>query len=413
MSRQKKLIALMWVGAGIAAVAVWASRRGADAIEEPRGAPGSPVIVSDDPPDSNPELPPANGEAPSPTQYRGDARHSGQSPFLGPSEGSLAWRFETEGIVSAQVVADERGFLYVGSHDHFFYALGNGGRERWKRDLGDRIYSTAAIDGEGNVYVGSDADAVWSFRRNGDQRWRVDVDGDADTGIALGEDGVVFGAGQALWFVEFDGTVRWRNGLGGKIFATPSIDAEGNIYVGCQDDHMYSFTPAGEQRWVYRTNDDNDGSPMLDDEGNIYFGSDDHHVYALNTRGEVKWSVDLDGMVRAPMALGRDGSLLVGVFGPRPRLVSLDRETGETRWFFPVTVADTTEIGVASGPIVDAGGNIYFGAHDDYVYALAPTGELRWAFATEGDVDASPVLLSTGQLVVGSDDHHVYAIAPR
>lgn len=401
----------MWVGAGIAAVALWSSRRDSELIEEPRNAPGTPVRVSDDIPDPAPAE--EAGDALNPQQYRGNARHSGQSSFEGPSAGSLAWRFETDGPISAQVVSDERGFLYVGSHDHFFYALDSSGRERWKRDLGDSIYSTAAIDPAGNVYVGSDADAVWSFARNGDQRWRVDVDGDADTGIALSEDGIVFGAGQALWFVELDGTVRWRNALGGKIFTTPAIDAAGNVYVGCQDDHVYSFAPDGEQRWVYRTNDDNDASPVLDDEGNIYFGSDDHHVYSLNTRGEVRWSVDLDGMVRAPMALGRDGSLLVGVFGPRPRLVSLDRESGETRWFFPVTVADTTEIGVASGPLVDVEGNIYFGAHDDYLYALAATGELRWAFATEGDVDASPVLLRTGQLVVGSDDHHVYAIAER
>ncbi len=408
-SQQKKIIGVMWVGAIAAVVGLWLTRRGPADIEPAIAAPGTPVHLEESERQSPSEAPmPEAGQMPS--QFRGDAHHSGVSPYTGPADGELAWRFETDGRITAQAVADGRGRIYVGSHDHFFYALDRSGGLRWRKDLGGRIYSTAALDPRGNIYVGSDAGSVWSFTPSGDQRWRLDVEADADTGIAIDSTQVVFAAGQAVWSVAHDGRVRWRREVNGKVFAAPVLDGSGNVFVGCQDDHFYSFSPEGEVRWSYRTGDDNDSSPVLDEEGNLYFGSDDHHVYALDINGGLKWSTDLDGMVRAPPSLGPHGSLLVGVFGPRPRVVALDRETGAERWYFPVTVADTTEIGVASGPLVDADGAIYFGAHDDYVYSLAPTGELRWAFQVSGDVDASPILLPSGRLVVGSDDTYLYAI---
>lgn len=410
----------MWVAAAGAMVAVWLGRNDEATLAPARRAPGAPVrvrVTSDQdraPEERRADLPVAEVPEGPPRVFRGDRRNTGRSPYTGPQSGSVIWNYETGSRIVAQPVVDNAGRIYVGSLDGSFYALSPHGGEQWRRNLGGPVYSTAAIDADGNIYVGSDASVFTSFTPSGEVRWRIQTDGDADTGVAVSDDGrIYFGAGPELWAVQSDGTVDWKFAAQGKVYSTPAVDDDGTIYFGSQDDHFYALAPDGRMRWSYRTEGDNDSSPAIGDDGTIYFGSDDHKAYALSRDGELKWSQDLEGMIRAPVGLTQDGSVLVGVFGPRPRVACLDGATGDLRWYFPVTVADTSEIGVASGPLVDREGNIYFGAHDDYLYALAPTGELRWAFEAGADVDASPVLMPDGTLLVGSDDHHLYALATR
>ncbi len=409
----------MWIGAIGAMIFLWLSRKNADDIEPAMEAPGIPVRG---PADRAPEAVRAGTLEPlepgPPTMYRLDRRHSGRgrSPYPGPPRAIPAWRFETGSRITAQPVATADGRIYVGSHDGYFYAIDEHGNERWRHNLRGPVWSTAFVDGDGHVYVGSDARVVTSFTRGGDVRWRLDVEDEADTGIVQGPpvDGspgrLHFGAGSDLWAVETDGTVVWRYHANGKIFSTPAVDDDGTVYVGSQDDHVHAIAPDGRLRWRYRTGDDVDSSPVLSDEGHLYFGSDDHKVHSLDRDGNVRWSTDLEGYVRAPIAIARDGSILAGVYGPRPRLVALAPEDGEIRWFFPVTVADSTEVGVESGALVDRDGNLYFGAHDDYLYALAPSGDLRFIHGTAGDVDSAPILTAGGLLLFGSEDGFLHAL---
>jgi len=168
----------------------------------------------------------------------------------------------------------------------------------------------------------------------------------------------------------------------------------------------YDFTASMESDLDRIANGEQDRTDWLK---GFYFGSDDHHVYALRPDGTTLWSTDVDGDVRAPLALGRDGSVLAGVFAPRPRLVALDPDTGSERWDFAVTASDSAA-SVTSGPLVDRDGRIYFGADDDFVYALEPGGRMRWFVRTGGNVDGEPVLAADGLLLVGSDDHRLHAI---
>jgi len=404
----------MWAAALVAMAFIYIAQRDANGAESAvRTAGRAPVRVPSDkaPPRQRAALPVRPPEPGPPRMFRNDRRHTGRSPYRGPARNAVAWKFRTGGRISAQPVVAPNGTIYVGSHDHFFYALGPDGSLRWKRDLGERVYATALVDDAGNVYVGSDADFFWSFAPDGTLRWKLSTEGDADTGAARAANGRIhFAAGNDVYAIEQDGVVRWRFRAPGKVYATPAIDDDGTIYVGAQDDRVYAIAPDGRLRWSHATRSDNDSSPVIGDDGTLYFGSDDHRVHAITRDGVARWSTDLDGYVRAPLALGLDGSVLAAVFGPRPRIVALDAATGAARWYFPVTVADSAEIGIASGPLVDRDGNIYVGAHDDFVYALTARGELRWVLETDGDVDSSPVLAPDGTLYLGSDDGYLYAV---
>jgi outer membrane protein assembly factor BamB len=235
--------------------------------------------------------------------------------------------------------------------------------------------------------------------------------GDVDTGIAFAPDGsLIFAAGEDVWSVGRDGTPRWRFHARIKIYSAPAIDDDGTVYVGAQDDFFYAIAPDGRLRWRVEIHDDVDSSPVIGDDGTIYFGSDNREVQALDRNGRELWRADVGGYVRAPLSLGRRGDVLVPVFGPTPRLVSLDARTGEERWSFSVDAGASSDLGVGTAPLVDVDGNIYFGADDGFIYAISADGALRWVHHTEDRVDSDPVLGLDGTLYVGSDDDHLYAI---
>jgi len=412
--RQKVLFVAMWGGAIAAALLIWfAQPEGDEVVRLPAGddVRRPDDEVSQAPPEERVGLPVAALEPGPPRMFRNDRRHTGRSPYRGPAAAERAWVFETGGRINGQAVVAEDGTIYIGSHDHFLYAVSPHGVLRWKKDLGDAIYASPLVDSAGNVYVGSDANSFFSYSPEGELRFRLATEGDADTGAVQAADGTIhFAAGPHLYALDTDGTVKWRFEAREKIFCTPAIDDDGTVYVGSQDDYFYALDTEGRVRWSYQTRGDNDASPIIGDDGNIYFGSDDHHVYALNRDGQLLWSTDLEGYVRGPLALGAGGVILAGTYGPRPRLVNLDSGDGRISWFFPVTVTDSSEIGVHSGPLVDSAGDIYFGAHDDYLYALTASGEIRWIYGTQGDVDGSPVLAPDGTLLFGSDDGNLYAL---
>lgn len=347
-----------------------------------------------------------------PREYRGDRRHTGRSPFVGPTGANRAWAFDTGGNIAGQAVVDDDGTVYVGSLDHFVYALAPDGTERWRRDLGGSVFSTPALDASGHLYVGADSDYFFCLdAATGEVLWHFQTEGDVDTGIAIAPDGdLVLGAGEHVWRVAPDGTPRWRFRARVRVFSAPAIDDDGTVYFGAQDDHVYAVAPDGALRWRFQTPDDVDSGVVIGDDGTIYFGGDDRMVRALSRDGVELWRHDVDGYVRAPVALGRRGDIVVPVFGPRPRVVSLDALTGEERWNFPISAGASSDLGVGSSPVVDADGNLYFGADDFFLYSLGPEGGLRWVFLTSDRVDSDPVIAPDGTLYFGSDDDYLYAL---
>lgn len=411
--RSRTLLVLMMWGAALVAVvflarAPEASLPGEVAVSSSQSGPTAGVTPGES------RVEPPNASEPTAAdaarEYRGGRQHSGRTTATGPSNVVVAWGYKTEGPIASTPSVSLDGTIYVTSWDCHLYALTRHGSLRFKKCLGDRIYASPVVDEEGHIYVGSDADAFYSLDAQGRERWRLDTAGDADTAATFGPDGdVYFAAGRALYRVSREGVLRWRFEAREKIYTSPVVGPDGSAYVGAQDDRLYGISPSGELRWAYRTGGDNDTSGVLVGD-TLYFGSDDKRVYALSVDGELKWSRRVDGFVRAPLAHGRDGSILVATFGPSPKVLALDPADGRTRWAFKLTLTDSAELGVRSGPVVDAEGTIYVGGHDDFIYALSPGGELRWVHGVQGDVDGSVRIANDGVLYVGAEDGIVYAL---
>ncbi|HEC89638.1 MAG TPA: cell surface protein, partial [Thermoplasmatales archaeon] len=84
--------------------------------------------------------------------------------------------------------------------------------------------------------------------------------------------------------------------------------------------------------------------------------------------------------------------------------ISLD---GEIMWSF--TAGDIIE----SSPALGLDGTIYFGCNDGYLYALKPSGELKWKFETTGVIyTSSPSIGADGTIYIGDENGHVFAVNP-
>jgi outer membrane protein assembly factor BamB len=406
---RRRLLVLAWAAAlavlGLALVLSRSGGEGADAVVH---GPGKGVVRRR--PGWRPGPP---GPAPTgvPFMFQGGPRHTGQSAFTGPRQAKRRWSFPTKGPVVAQPVIARDGTIWVGSQDHHLYSLGADGALRHRIDLGGPIYGAAAVFPDGRVVVGSDADRVVCVSPSGEVRWMLETGHDADTGIAPGADGEAYvGSGRELLALSRTGRLLWRFRAGDKVFTAPAVGEDGAIFFGSQDDHLYAVNSDGTMRWSYRTGGDVDSAPSLGADGTVYVGSDDARVHAVSASGRLLWSRPVGGAVRAGIAIARDGTLLVGTLGPRPRFLALDPSDGSERWSFTFAPVGSRDRGILSQAVVDAAGTVYFGAHDDYLYALRADGSMGWVFQTGADVDSGAAIAPDGTLVFGSGDHVIYAL---
>jgi outer membrane protein assembly factor BamB len=372
------------------------------------GAPPAPGSLGAGPP---PDAPVAKGTP----MIHGDPRHThraeGHAPVKTPV---VAWTHDVGGPVEAQVTAspDEKT-LYAASLGGSLTALASDdGTVRWTLALGDRVYGTPMVGADGTVYVGSDAKKFLAISPDGKIKWSLDTDGDADTGAApLGDGGLVLAAGRMVYGVSATGSVRWRVSARRKVYTSPAVGAQGRVFFGSQDHHVYGVAPDGKLAWSVDLGVDIDGGPAIDDRGGLYVGTDGDEVVHIDPDdGHVVWRANVGGYVRGQLAIARNGDVLAGVYGPRPRAVRLRADDGAPRGDFPVQGTGARDFGVHGGALEDAAGTLVFGAQDDAVYAVSAQGALLWRHATGGDVDAPVTLLKDGTLVVGSDDGSVRAL---
>ena len=289
--------------------------------------------------------------------FRGNPQHTGVYP--GPAVAQftkIKWRFPTKGqVLSSPAIAD--GTLYIGSSDHFLYALdASNGTLRWKFKTGGRITSSPAVSA-GLVYFGSFDSNFYAV--------------DAATGH-----------------------LKWKfTTAGERRFAAT---------------HLHGAEPAAET--MPDPFDFYLSSPVVAN-GAVYFGSGDTNIYALDgATGALKWKFKTGDVVHSSPAIS-DGTLFAGSWDSY--FYALDSTTGKEKWRFK-TGDDPNihnQVGIQSSAAV-ANGVVYFGCRDSKFYALdAATGKQLWFFANKGSwVIASPAVFDGKVYFATSDTGLIHAL---
>lgn len=187
------------------------------------------------------------------------------------------------------------------------------------------------------------------------------------------------------------------------VSSTPTA-ADGTIYVGSRDDHLYAIeTGFGSVRWRYRTGGIVLSRPAVAGD-TVYVGSDDRYLYALAASdGSLRWRTPCDGPVRSgPVVL--DDVVYVG--SDDHRVHALAARDGTRLWSYE------TGRPIGSAPII-WDGVLYVGSDDHHVYALnARDGSLAWRHKTGERIPTAPAV-ANGIVYVASEDQFLYALDAR
>lgn len=371
------------------------------------------LIIPSNDPDENPVTVtlsgscnslPSGGLASSAWPCRGhDARHTGQSPYLGAQTNTLKWSYETGDCVKSSPAVGIDGTTYVGSCDYKIYALDPNGTCKWTYPTGGAVKSSPAIGADGTIYVGSDDDKLYALDPNGSLKWECQTGGDIVSSPNIGTDGTIyFGSfDKKFYAIKHDGSLKWSYQTSSWITSSPAIGDDGTIYFGSDwnDNKIYALRPDGTLKWSYQTARGICSSPAISDDGTIYIGSQDNKLYALDPNGSLKWTYTIWAGIESSPAVRADGTLYIG---SGSKVYALD-PNGNLKWAYQ------TEGTIKSTPAIGVDGIVYTGSLAGKVYALDPNGSLKWSYQAGDAINSSPAISSDCAIYIGSDDGKVYA----
>ena len=153
-------------------------------------------------------------------------------------------------------------------------------------------------------------------------------------------------------------------------------------------------------RWVVRYRDAVFASPTVDHEGVIYLGGLDSTMRAVTPEGRTLWVHQAIAPIYSSAAVSRDAvyfsTLLDG------KVIALSRDTGKLRWSKAASLAP-----IPSSPSLSPSHTmIYAASTDGYLRAIeTATGDTRWEYKV-GLVDGSSPAVSAqdGTIYIGSVD---------
>ena len=119
--------------------------------------------------------------------------------------------------------------------------------------------------------------------------------------------------GQSQYAGAQAGIFSWSYRAAGPwVYSSPAIDSDGTIYVGADDNRLYSFGSTGIFFWSYATGDYVRSSPTVGNDGVIYVGSYDYNLYAFASNGALSWSYATRDYVRSSPSIGSHGAVCEG-----------------------------------------------------------------------------------------------------
>jgi outer membrane protein assembly factor BamB/predicted transcriptional regulator len=245
---------------------------------------------------------------------------------------------------------------------------------------------------------------------DGELLWKYHTNGSMDASPTIAADGTIYiGSGDYyLYAIAHNGILKWKYKMENYTQSSVALDKDGNLYFGSQDMSLYSLTPEGTLRWKYQTQGWIESSPVIGND-TVYFGSnggyrtDDGYLYALGLDGTLKWKSHAGSPFWSAPVLGYDGSIYVAPFNNH---LYAFNPNGTMQWNISLSTWKST-------PAVGPDWNIYIGSGSNLT-AIDRFGRILWNYPlgeqSNDMFGSSPAIGRDGTIYIYSDRGFLYAI---
>jgi eukaryotic-like serine/threonine-protein kinase len=289
----------------------------------------------------------------------------------------------------------------------------------WRYNAGGTIVSAPIVDDQ-RVYFGTLSDSgPPAFqavdRATGRLIWRTPTSASIFYWIPSIMDGLVAFSSDDGYFIALDaatGSEQWRfgpaeRGLGEgcrhcALKFRPPVLADGIIYVGSLDHHLYALDArTGQERWRFATNGSILSAPIVAD-GLVYAGSLDGNVYLLNAETGQEVQRFAVGSPIYGLAVTDDWLYLTN-----EELVAYDRASGMEKWRFRPSWRDGDSF---TKPPVVAGDLVYVMSLSRLYAVHKDTGRQVWEYGRIKGLVFEPLTLVNGRIYFGDTDSYLYVV---
>lgn len=294
-----------------------------------------------------------------------DSQHSGKGTNIAPTSGAILWEFT---FPSTTGYADVTGGVVFDATRNAVYFAGD-------------VY-------EGGVNRG------WLYSleaTTGSENWRVELGGFVYHTPVLDADGTIFictYSNHACRAFNPDGSPQWSTTVSANADLSENLALGQNALYALDysNKKLYSLNKVtGAVNWSYPTLGYVYGMPTLDQDDAAYFGDWGGNFYAINADGSEKWriqktnrgygSVPSVDQVRNVVYFAYDKKLPDNSM--KSYLSALSLVDGSTVWDLPF---DGTEQVFEYGGVVprDSSGNLFVITNGYWLYKVSPAGSILW-----------------------------------